>query len=111
MVNSRGRRAAGRGAGRGRRAAGVRGGQAAVLLEAPTGFGKTGLLLECALGELRAGHFDRVLYLTGKSTGQLHVVETLRAMTAPGPDIGAGAPVAVDSVRHGVVERSRGRRK
>jgi Rad3-related DNA helicase len=80
--------------------AAVRGGQAAVLLEAPTGFGKTGLLLECALGELRAGNFDRVLYLTGKSTGQLHVVETLRAMTAPGPDIGSGAPVAAWHVRN-----------
>jgi DNA excision repair protein ERCC-2 len=78
----------------------VRGAQAAVLLEAPTGFGKTGLLLECALGELRAGHFDRALYLTGKSTGQLHVVETLRSMTAPGPDIGAGAQVAAWHVRN-----------
>ena len=47
----------------------VRSGQSAVLLEAPTGFGKTGVLLECALGELREGSFDRVLYVTGKSTG------------------------------------------
>jgi DNA excision repair protein ERCC-2 len=78
----------------------VRDGRAAVLLEAPTGFGKTGVLLECALGELRAGNFDRVLYLTGKSTGQLHVVETLRAMTAPGPDIGAGTAVAAWHVRN-----------
>ena len=78
----------------------VRGGQSAVLLEAPTGFGKTGVLLECALGELRAGNFDRVLYLTGKSTGQLHVAETLRAMTAPGPDIGQGAPVAAWHIRN-----------
>ncbi len=80
--------------------AAVRGAQAAVLLEAPTGFGKTGLLLECALGELRGGNFDRVLYLTGKSTGQLHVVQTLHAMTAPGPDIGSGAPVAAWHVRN-----------
>jgi hypothetical protein len=78
----------------------VREGRAAVLLEAPTGFGKTGVLLECALGELRAGNFDRVLYLTGKSTGQLHVVETLRSMTAPGPDIAAGSPVAAWHVRN-----------
>jgi len=78
----------------------VRDGRAAVLLEAPTGFGKTGILLECALGELRAGNFDRALYLTGKSTGQLHVVETLRAMTAPGADIGPGAPVAAWHVRN-----------
>lgn len=54
-----------------------------VLFEAPTGFGKTGIMLEFALGQLRAGHFDRALYLTSKSTGQLQVVRTLSAMTAP----------------------------
>ncbi len=53
-----------------------------VLFEAPTGFGKTGVLLECALAQLRAGRFSRLLYLTSKSTGQLHVVQTLAAMTA-----------------------------
>ena len=53
-----------------------------VLFEAPTGFGKTGVLLEFALGQLRSGHFDRALYLTSKSTGQLQVVRTLGAMTA-----------------------------
>jgi Rad3-related DNA helicase len=52
-----------------------------VLFEAPTGFGKTGVLLEFALGQLRSGHFDRALYLTSKSTGQLQVVRTLQAMT------------------------------
>jgi hypothetical protein len=54
-----------------------------VLFEAPTGFGKTGVLLEFALGQLRSGHFDRVLYLTSKATGQLQVVRTLQSMTAP----------------------------
>jgi Rad3-related DNA helicase len=78
----------------------IRGGQSAVLLEAPTGFGKTGVLLECALGELRAGSFERVLYVTGKSTGQLQVAETLRSMTAAGGDLAAGAPVAVWHVRN-----------
>lgn len=53
-----------------------------VLFEAPTGFGKTGVLLEFALGQLRSGHFDRVLYLTSKSTGQIQVVRTLASMTA-----------------------------
>ncbi|HEY1763833.1 MAG TPA: PD-(D/E)XK nuclease family protein, partial [Opitutaceae bacterium] len=72
----------------------VREGQAAVLLEAPTGFGKTGILLECALSELQEGRFDRLLYLTGKSTGQIEVVETLRGMTEPGPGLGAGPAVA-----------------
>ncbi len=62
-----------------------------VLFEAPTGFGKTGVLLEFALGQLRSGHFDRALYLTSKSTGQLQVVRTLAAMTAP--DSGSQLPV------------------
>lgn len=52
-----------------------------VLFEAPTGFGKTGVLLEFALGQLRRGHFDRALYLTSKSTGQIQVVRTLSGMT------------------------------
>ncbi len=55
----------------------------AVFFEAPTGFGKTGMLLECALQQLRAGHFERVLYLTSKSTGQIQVVRTLTGMTQP----------------------------
>jgi Rad3-related DNA helicase len=78
----------------------VRRAQSAILLEAPTGFGKTGILLECALGELRAGLFDRALYVTGKSTGQIQVAATLRAMTGPGPDLGDGAPVAAWHVRN-----------
>lgn len=53
----------------------------AILFEAPTGFGKTGVLLEFALGQLRSGHFDRALYLTSKATGQLQVVRTLASMT------------------------------
>lgn len=53
--------------------------------EAPTGFGKTGCLLEFALGALRDGLCDRVLYLTGKSTGQLQVVRQLEAMLSPAP--------------------------
>jgi len=56
-----------------------------VLFEAPTGFGKTGVLLEFALGQLHAGHFDRALYLTSKATGQLQVVRTLAGMTADHP--------------------------
>jgi len=75
-------------------------GDAAVLLEAPTGFGKTGVLLECALAELRAGAFERMLYVTSKSTGQLQVAATLRAMTDPGPDLAPGAPVAAWHVRN-----------
>jgi DNA excision repair protein ERCC-2 len=78
----------------------LRSGQSAILLEAPTGFGKTGVLLDCALGELREGAFERVLYLTGKSTGQLQVVETLRTMTEAGEGLADGAPLAVWHVRN-----------
>jgi len=78
----------------------IRSAQAAILLEAPTGFGKTGVLLGCALGELREGAFERFVYLTSKSTGQLQVMETLRSMTAPGPDMGSGPPVAAWHVRN-----------
>lgn len=69
-----------------------------VLLEAPTGFGKTGVLLEFALDQLRSGHFDRALYLTGKSTGQLQVLRTLGDMTADGA--AGGTPVAAWQVRN-----------
>ena len=51
-----------------------------VVLAAPTGFGKTGVLLEAAFAALRAGRADRLVYLTGKSTGQLHVLATLQKM-------------------------------
>ncbi|HTQ31286.1 MAG TPA: DEAD/DEAH box helicase family protein, partial [Opitutaceae bacterium] len=56
---------------------------AAIFFEAPTGFGKTGVLIEAALTQLRAGRFERLLYLTSKATGQLQVGRTLAAMTAP----------------------------
>jgi DNA excision repair protein ERCC-2 len=75
-------------------------GNAAVLFEAPTGFGKTGVLLECALRMLRGGTFERLVYLTSKSTGQLHVARTLRAMTEAGEDLGGGPPVAAWHVRN-----------
>jgi Rad3-related DNA helicase len=51
--------------------------------EAPTGFGKTGCLLEFALTALKEGVYDRLVYLTGKSTGQLQVVRQLETMLAP----------------------------
>jgi Rad3-related DNA helicase len=55
-----------------------------VVLAAPTGYGKTGVLLEAAFSLLRSGRADRIVYLTGKSTGQLHVQTTLQHMLAPG---------------------------
>ena len=60
-----------------------------IFFEAPTGFGKTGVALECALQQMREGRFERLLYLTSKATGQLHVVETLARMTAL-PNGGSG---------------------
>lgn len=53
-----------------------------LLFEAPTGYGKTGCLLEFALGQLKSGRFGRLIWLTGKATGQLQVVTTLQAMTS-----------------------------
>ncbi|MEN9841431.1 MAG: hypothetical protein RL376_1231 [Verrucomicrobiota bacterium] len=53
-----------------------------VVLAAPTGYGKTGVLLEAAFAALRSGRADRLVYLTGKSTGQLHVLATLEKMLA-----------------------------
>ncbi len=59
---------------------------APVVLAAPTGYGKTGVLLEAAFSLLRSGRADRIVYLTGKSTGQLHVQTTLQTMLADAPD-------------------------
>ena len=72
---------------------GIRYPRSPILLEAPTGYGKTGVLLEFALGQLRAGRFSRLLYLTGKATGQLQVMRTLAAMTTPESD---GEPKTVN---------------
>ena len=57
-----------------------------VAFEAPTGFGKTGVMLETALEALKSAQCDRVVYVTSKSTGQLQVVSTLDRMTAPRAD-------------------------
>lgn len=48
-----------------------------VLFEAPTGFGKTAYALHFALNRMQQGKVDRVIFLTGKSTGQLQVVHEL----------------------------------
>jgi len=73
--------------------------QSAILFEAPTGFGKTGVLLEAALTQLQAGHCERVLYLTGKATGQLQVARTLDQMTTPAAGGDAAAAIASWVVR------------
>jgi DNA excision repair protein ERCC-2 len=73
-----------------------------LLFEAPTGYGKTGCVLEFALGQLKAGRFARLIWLTGKSTGQLHVVHTLAQMTVPETSnlLGYKSPVAFWQVRN-----------
>lgn len=70
-----------------------------LLFEAPTGYGKTGVLLEFALGRLRAGQYSRLLYLTGKSTGQLQVMRTLAEMTSTGPSSSLALPRSLPSAK------------
>lgn len=80
-----------------------------VLFEAPTGYGKTGCTLEYALDALAAGQLTRLIYLTGKSTGQLEVVRQIRAMvgTPPGASwwqIRSKAEHCINDVYHCVRE-------
>lgn len=55
-----------------------------VLLEAPTGFGKTGIVLEHTLRQMQGGLYERCIYLTSKSTGQLETIRQLRNMIGDG---------------------------
>jgi Rad3-related DNA helicase len=57
-----------------------------LFFDAPTGFGKTGCILQYALDRLRSGKITRVIYLTSKSTGQLQTTAQLHDMlgTSPG---------------------------
>ena len=75
------------------------------MFEAPTGFGKTGLLLEYALARLREGHCHRLLYLTGKGSGQTPVTQQLRALLGEEPELRyiqlrSRREHAIDSPRH-----------
>ncbi len=67
--------------------AAVAGHSGVFMFEAPTGFGKTGLLLEYALARLRDGHFERLVYLTGKGSGQTPVTKQLRALLGMEPEL------------------------
>jgi len=58
-------------------------------LQAPTGFGKTGLVLEYAIHKLIDGEFDRILYLTCKTSGQLQVMSTLDSLIGEHPGLHA----------------------
>ena len=54
--------------------------ESVVLLEAPTGFGKTGVALQYALEQLQTGQFEKLYILTGKSTGQNQILKQLQIM-------------------------------
>ncbi len=51
-----------------------------VCLEAPTGYGKTGVAWEVALNRLATGQVERIVYLTSKSTGQIEAAQRLDAL-------------------------------
>ncbi len=51
-----------------------------VLAQAPTGFGKTGIVLEHALKHMQNGIYERCIYLSSKSTGQLETIRQLKLM-------------------------------
>ena len=51
-----------------------------VLAQAPTGFGKTGIVLEHALKHMQNGLYERCIYLSSKSTGQLETIRQLKQM-------------------------------
>lgn len=57
-----------------------------IFFQAPTGFGKTGVVLHFALRQMQNRVFSRVIYLTGKSTGQIQAAIQLRRML---PDNGS----------------------
>jgi Rad3-related DNA helicase len=54
------------------------------LLEAPTGFGKTGLALEQGLLRLAAGEVERIILLSGKNTGHTPLLKQLEAFRSSG---------------------------
>jgi Rad3-related DNA helicase len=51
-----------------------------VLAQAPTGFGKTGIVLEHALKHMQGGLYERCIYLSSLSTGQLETIRQLKEM-------------------------------
>lgn len=53
-----------------------------ILVQAPTGFGKTGIVLHHAINHMKSGFFERLIYLTSKSTGQLQTLKQLNTLGA-----------------------------
>lgn len=58
-----------------------------ILFEAPTGFGKTGMVLEQALLRLASGEAERIIVLTGKNTGHSPLLNQLLAFKEEMPDL------------------------
>ena len=56
------------------------------IFQAPTGFGKTGIALEFALTLLQRGEVERIVFLTGKTSGQLQACRQLETMLAGSED-------------------------
>lgn len=56
-------------------------------LEASTGFGKTALALEHAFRLVQSGKVDRIIYLTGKNSGQIQVIRELERFRDSMPGI------------------------
>ncbi len=57
------------------------------LLEAPTGFGKTGIALEQALARMVSGDVDRILLLTGKNTGHTALINQIERFREMGHEL------------------------
>lgn len=57
------------------------------LFEAPTGFGKTGVIFDYALNRLRSGALTRIIFLTSKATGQIQAASQLRQMLDGQPTV------------------------
>ncbi len=55
--------------------------------QAPTGFGKTRIVLEEALAALRSGKAERILYLTGKTSGQEQACAELQSLFPTTPPL------------------------
>ena len=51
-----------------------------ILVQAPTGFGKTGIVLHHALQHMKQGFYERLIYLTSKSTGQIQTLKQVHSM-------------------------------
>ena len=52
------------------------------LFNAPTGFGKTGIILQQVLTQMQLAGYERCIYLTSRSTGQTEVAKQVKDITS-----------------------------